>query len=62
MPDELARLDYFFSRMRSSDGSQEQVWGAEVMARLSLTPSEYWARQCHVGASFIRPMEMGVLH
>lgn len=62
VPDELARLDYFFSRMRSSDGSQEQVWGAEVMSRLSLTPSEYWARQCHVGASFIRPIEMGVRH
>lgn len=32
------------------------------MAKLSLQPSEYWARQCHVGASFIRPMEMGVRH
>lgn len=62
VPDELLRLDYFFDRMRSSDGSQEQVWGAEVMAKLSLKPSEYWARQCHVGASFIRPMEMGVRH
>lgn len=62
VPDELLRLDYFFDRMNSSDGSQEQVWGAEVMARLSLKPSEYWARQCHVGASFIRPMEMGVRH
>lgn len=62
VPDELLRLDYFFDRMRSSDGSQEQVWGAEVMARLTLKPSEYWARQCHVGASFIRPMEMGIRH
>ena len=60
VPDELARLDYFFNRMRSSDGSQEQVWGAEVMSKLSLQPSEYWARQCHVGASFIRPIELGV--
>lgn len=62
VPDELMRLDYFFDRMRSSDGSQEQEWGADVMAKLSLKPSEYWARQCHVGASFIRPMEMGVRH
>jgi predicted TIM-barrel fold metal-dependent hydrolase len=62
VPDELLRLDYFFNRMRSSSGSQEQVWGAEVMAKLSLQPSEYWARQCHVGASFIRPMEMGLRH
>ncbi|MEX1217171.1 MAG: amidohydrolase family protein [Acidimicrobiales bacterium] len=60
IPGELARLDYFFDRMRFSDGAQEQVWGAEVMAKLSLQPSEYWARQCHVGASFIRPIELGV--
>ena len=26
--------------------------------RMSLKPSEYWARQCHVGASFIRPTEV----
>lgn len=62
IPDELARLDYFFARMNSSDGSQEQVWGAAVMERLSLTPSEYWARQCHVGASFIRPAEVPLRH
>jgi predicted TIM-barrel fold metal-dependent hydrolase len=62
VPDELARLDYFFARMNASDGSQEQVWGAEVMSRLTLTPSEYWARQCHVGASFIRPAEVPLRH
>lgn len=62
VPDELMRLDYFFERMSGSDGSQEQVWGAEVMGRLSLKPSEYWARQCHVGASFIRPLEVGIRH
>jgi hypothetical protein len=30
------------------------------MARLSLKPSEYWARQCHVGSSFIRQQEVGL--
>ena len=29
---------------------------------LSLMPSEYWARQCHLGASFIRPCEVGLRH
>jgi hypothetical protein len=29
-----------------------------VVSTLSLRPSEYWARQCHVGASFIRPAEV----
>jgi predicted TIM-barrel fold metal-dependent hydrolase len=59
VPDELARLDYFFGRLGSGDGSQESVWGAEVMDKLTLTPSEYWARQCHLGASFIRQHEVG---
>ncbi len=58
VPDELARLDYFFDRMRNAVGSQEHIWGAPVMAGLSLTPSEYWARQCHVAASFMRRSEM----
>ncbi len=58
VPDELARLDYFFDRMRTAVGSQEHIWGGPVMANLSLTPSEYWARQCHVAASFMRRSEM----
>ena len=58
VPDELARLDYFFTRMRTAVGSQEHVWGMPVMERLPLQPSEYFARQCHIGASFIRPAEV----
>ena len=58
IPEELGRLDYFFERMRSATGSQEVEWGRDVVSQLSLTPSEYWARQCHVGASFIRPAEV----
>ena len=60
LPDQLTQLDYYYTRMsRSGDaGSQEQIWGADVIGRLSLKPSEYWARQCHVGASFIRRHEV----
>jgi predicted TIM-barrel fold metal-dependent hydrolase len=58
IPEELGRLDYFFERMRSATGSQEVEWGGAVVSELSLKPSEYWARQCHVGASFIRPAEV----
>jgi len=58
VPGELMRLDYFFDRMRNAVGSQEHAWGAEVMAPLSLQPSEYFARQCHVGASFMRQAEV----
>jgi predicted TIM-barrel fold metal-dependent hydrolase len=61
IPERLATLDYFFERMRGgagATGSQEVEWGAAVMAPLSLQPSEYWARQCHVGSSFMRPSEV----
>jgi predicted TIM-barrel fold metal-dependent hydrolase len=62
IPETLGTLDYFFSRMSSSGGSQEQEWGAEVVGKLSLRPSEYWQRQCHVGSSFMRPTEAALRH
>ena len=62
IPPELARLDYFFDRMGNAVGSQEHVWGAPVVSKLSLKPSEYWARQCHVGASFMRADEAKLRH
>jgi predicted TIM-barrel fold metal-dependent hydrolase len=58
VPEQLRVLDYFFDRMRNAVGSQEHEWGAPVMEKLALQPSEYWARQCHVGASFIRRSEV----
>ena len=58
IPEELRRLDYFFERMRSATGTQEMEWGRAVVGALSLRPSEYWARQCHVGSSFLRPGEV----
>jgi predicted TIM-barrel fold metal-dependent hydrolase len=62
IPEELARLDFFFERMGSATGSQEVEWGRPVVGRLSLPPSGYWARQCSVGASFVRPAEVGLRH
>ena len=58
IPQELFRLDYFYDRMLTAVGSQEHVWGFPVASNLSLKPSEYWARQCQVGSSFIRPEEV----
>jgi predicted TIM-barrel fold metal-dependent hydrolase len=60
VPEELQRLDHFFQRMGGSSGSQEEAWGAEVVGKLSLKPSEYFARQGHVGASFIRRAEVEI--
>jgi predicted TIM-barrel fold metal-dependent hydrolase len=62
LPEQLRQLDYYYARMRGAAGSQEHEWGADVMGRLSLKPSEYWARQCHVGSSFIRVAEVGLRH
>lgn len=62
IPAELQRLDYFFTRMRTAVGSQEHIWGEPVMAKLPLQPSEYWARQCFVGASFQRGPEAQMRH
>ena len=62
VPEELGRLDYFFTRMRTAVGSQEHVWGMPVMEQLPMQPSEYFARQCHIGASFIRPAEVPLRH
>jgi len=64
LPGQLATLDHFYDRMAgaggAADGSQESEWGAELMKKLSLHPSEYWARQCYVGSSFIRRSEVAM--
>lgn len=62
VPEELTRLGYYYMRMRDDSGSQEGEFGAKQMSKLSLTPAEYWARQCHLGSSFIRHMEVPLRH
>jgi predicted TIM-barrel fold metal-dependent hydrolase len=62
LPEQLAILDGYAARMGDAAGSQEHAFGADVMSRLSLKPSEYWARQCHVGSSFIRRHEVPLRH
>jgi predicted TIM-barrel fold metal-dependent hydrolase len=62
IPETLGQLDYFYGRMKSAVGSQEHEWGFPIVESLSLTPSGYWARQCHVGSSFMRPPEARMRH
>lgn len=60
LPEELRRLDYYHARLRGvggAAGSQEAKFGGSTH-ELSLKPSEYWARQCHLGSSFIRRPEV----
>ena len=59
--DTLAELDSFYERMKYGHGS-EVFFGAAATKDMSLRPSEYWRRQCHVGASFLRPLECDLRH
>jgi predicted TIM-barrel fold metal-dependent hydrolase len=64
LPEELMRLDYYRDRLRGAGGaagSQEAKFG-ESTHELSLKPSEYFARQCHLGSSFIRRPEVDIRH
>lgn len=57
VPDTLRKLDSFYDRMKYSKYGSESIFGGMAVAKMSLKPSEYWRRQCYVGASFLRPTE-----
>ena len=61
VPDTLEKLDSFYERMKYSKYGSEAIFGGIAVAQMSLRPSEYWQRQCHVGASFLRPTETEVV-
>jgi predicted TIM-barrel fold metal-dependent hydrolase len=60
VPGLLAGLDWAVERMRGVPGSVEEKFGGEIARGMSLTPSEYWARQCFLGASFMGPHDCAV--
>ena len=60
LPDTLEKLDSFYDRMKYSTYGSESIFGGLAVEKLSLKPSEYWKRQCHIGASFLRPTEVGL--
>lgn len=57
VPETLERLDSFYDRMKYSKYGSESIFGGMAVAGMSLKPSEYWQRNCYVGASFLRPTE-----
>jgi len=61
-PEVLKRLDHFYDRMKSNDQCSESIFGGPTVAKMSLRPSEYFARQCHLGASFLPPDECAMRH
>jgi len=62
IPAVLRTLDYFFDRFRSGDATAEAKFGGPAVAGLSLRPSEYFARNCFVGATFMKPSEIPLRH
>ena len=64
IPRQLRRLDAFVDSARSSatDDAEMTYHGSHVVDGLSLKPSEYWRRQCYVGASFMHPTEAAKRH
>jgi predicted TIM-barrel fold metal-dependent hydrolase len=61
VPGTLQNLDWFAKRMRITTAAEYHFGGAAV-EKLSLTPSEYFHRNCYIGASFIRPVESALRH
>ena len=57
IPDVLKDLDSFYHRMKYSTYGSEAIFGGPAVSAMSLKPSEYWQRQCYIGASFLRPIE-----
>ncbi|MDI2132411.1 amidohydrolase family protein [Yinghuangia seranimata] len=53
VPRELAKLDQFVRTM-PLDGTAQHFFGADMAEGLSLLPSEYFARNCFIGASPLR--------
>ena len=62
VPGALEHLDMFYHRMKTNKQCSEHIFGGPTVAGMSLTPSEYFARQCHLGASFLPPTECAVRH
>ncbi len=57
----LETLDWFYRRMTLPDAAEALFFGA-VAKGMSLTPSEYFARNFWIGASFLRPSESPMRH
>ena len=61
IPGALRSLDWFQRRMLIETAA-EFIFGGAMATKMSLTPTEYFARNCYVGASFIRPVEAALRH
>jgi predicted TIM-barrel fold metal-dependent hydrolase len=61
IPELLRGMDVATARFGDA-GSALARFAGRTAGSLPLKPSEYWARQCYVGASFLRPIECELRH
>jgi predicted TIM-barrel fold metal-dependent hydrolase len=61
VPRELAKLDQFVHVM-PLDGTSQHFFGKDMIQGLSMLPSEYFARNCFLGSSPLRPAECAMRH
>jgi predicted TIM-barrel fold metal-dependent hydrolase len=61
LPRGLETLDWFYGRMTMGGAAEADFFGAAAKG-MSMTPSEYFARNVSVGASFLRATESAVRH
>lgn len=57
VPQQLAELDAFYDAAKTP-GRNERFFSAPVVDNLPLRPSEYFKRNCYIGASFMLPSEV----
>jgi predicted TIM-barrel fold metal-dependent hydrolase len=61
LPRGLQTLDWFYGRMTLGNAAEANFFGAAAKG-MSLAPSEYFERNFHIGASFLRSSESAVRH
>jgi predicted TIM-barrel fold metal-dependent hydrolase len=61
LPRGLETLDWFYGRMTLPEAAEARFFGAAA-GQMSMTPSEYFARNFWIGASFLRPSESPLCH
>ena len=61
LPRGLETLDWFYGRMTLKEAAEAKYFGAAA-AHMTMKPSEYFARNFWIGASFLRPSESPLRH
>jgi predicted TIM-barrel fold metal-dependent hydrolase len=61
VPAALAEMEFMYDRiMNAHDGAVEGLFGGMIRDSVLHRPSEYWARQCYIGASFMSRRDSAV--